>query len=91
MKTPIGGQGILTPDLPKIAHFSCNSLEEVYAVLRTSLEKVLELSSSKEKETQEVRSQLHELTIKREVEAREAHNIALKYNELVIEHNKQMN
>ena len=54
------------------------------------MEKLLELSSSKEKETKEVRSQLQELNEKREVEVKEAQSLALKYSELVIEHNNQM-
>ena len=63
---------------------------EVSSVLWIHLEKLLELSSLKEKETQEVRSQLQELNIKREVEAKEAQSLALKYSELVIEHNNQI-
>ena len=37
-----------------------------------------------------MRSQLQELNEKREVEVKEAQSLALKYSELVIEHNNQM-
>ena len=86
-KNPIGGQGVPTPDLPKTLPSPCNSLEEVSSVLWTTMEKLLKMSSSKEKE---VHSQLQMLTAKRETEKKEAHNLALKYNKVVVEHNNQM-
>ena len=53
------------------------------------MERLLLLSSLREKETQELRSQLQEFSTKREVEAKEAQGVALKYKELVIEQNNQ--
>ena len=35
-------------------------------------------------------SQLQELIVKREAQMKEEHNLALKYNELVVEHIKEM-
>ena len=55
-RTPIGGQGIPTPNSPKVAPSSSNSMEEVSSALRGYLEKLLELSSLREKEAQELRS-----------------------------------
>ena len=64
-KMPIGGEGILTPELPitQTSPFLCNSLEDAYLVLWTVSEKRLELSSAKEKE---LHFQLQELIAKRE-------------------------
>ena len=51
------------------------------------MEKLLEMSSLKEKE---LHSQLQELTVKREIERKEAQDLALKYDEVVLEHNKKI-
>ena len=83
MKTPVGGSGIPTPNSPKPASFPYNSMEEVSSVLRIGMEKLLELSASKEREFQ---SKLQALTAKKEVEMKEA---ASKHNKLVADLEKQ--
>ena len=58
-------------------------MKEAFLLICSILEKFLECfcgSSMKEKEFQE-------LTSKREEEKKEAHGLALKYNEVVIQHN----
>ena len=44
----------------------------------------------REKEAQELRFQLQELSDKREAEAKEAQGVALKYKELTHEHKNQI-
>ena len=51
------------------------------------MENLLEMSSSEDKE---LHSQIETLTAKRETKKKEAENLALKYNEIVTEHNKQI-
>ena len=63
-------------------------MKEVSSILQTTVEKLLEMSSLKEKE---LHSQLQVLTVQRKTEKKEAWDLALKYNEVVLEHNKQIN
>ena len=83
MKTPVGGSGIPTPDSPKPASFPYNSMEEVASVLRTGVDKLLELSASKDKEFQ---TKLLALSSKREADLKEA---AAKQNKLSADLEKQ--
>ena len=57
-------------------------MEEVSCTLRGNLDRLLELSSTRQKEALQLSSQLRELNIRREAEAREAQEIALKFKEL---------
>ena len=88
-KAPVEREGILMPESPDIrtTPLFCNSLEEASLVLRTVSEKLLELKSVREKE---LCSQLQELLAKREEKKKEAQNLALRYNEVVIQHNIHM-
>ena len=81
-KTPVGSGGIFTPESPQLGPSGSDSLEEVSSTLRANLDRLLELSSMRQKEALQLRSQLRELNIRREAEAKEVEEIALKFKVL---------
>ena len=81
-KTAVGSKGIFTSESPESGPSRSDSLEEVCSTLRANLDRVFELSSMTQKEVLHMRSQLQNLTIKRENEAKEANQMVLKFNEL---------
>ena len=70
---------------------SCNSLEEATLLLRFTSEKLLEFFQATSMKKKEKNLQIQELTSKREEERKQSQNLALKYNEIVTQHNAQLN
>ena len=81
-KTPVGSGGIFTPESPQSGPSGSDPLEEVSSTLRENLDRLLELSSMRQKEALQMRSQLRDLNITRENEAKEAQKMILKFKEL---------
>ena len=65
-------------------------MEEASLLLCSISEKFSEFVRGASAKEKEMSSRLQELTAKREEEKKEAQNLALKYNEVVIQHNNQM-
>ena len=81
-KTAVGSEGIFTSESPQSGPSGSDPLEEVCNTLRANLDRLLEFSFMRQKEALQMRSQLQNLTIKRENEAKKANEMVLKFNEL---------
>ena len=81
-KTPVGNEGIFTSESPQSGPSGSDPLEEVCSTLRANLDRVLELSSMRQKEALQMQSQLRNLSIRRENEAKEADHMVVKFKEL---------
>ena len=81
-KTVVGSEGIFTSESPQSGPSGSDPLEEVCSTLWANLDRVLELSSMRQKEALQMRSQLRNLSIRRENEAKESNQMVLKFKEL---------